>query len=281
MRIRDILVHLDAEDPGGNRLQLAADIARRHGARLTGLHVYDVVLPLVVGESSSGAVLLIEMLERMRHDAIAAASGVEVAFRERLRRDGIAGDWRLIEGVAPETVALHGRYADLLVVGQEDLQALRKADGAVIEAALFSSGRPVLVVPHSGRLEAVGRRVLIGWNASREAARAVHDSLPLIVGAETVTVLAVNSRPGIAADGEEPGADIARHLARHELRVTVERTDAAEISAGDVILNRAAELSADLIVVGACGHSRIRELVLGGVTRTLLRQMTVPVLMSH
>lgn len=281
MRIRDILVHLDTKDPGGNRLQFAADLARRHGAHLTGLHVYDVLLTLVVGDSSSGAILLVEMLERMRQDATAAADGVEVAFRERLRRDGIAGDWRLIEGVAPERVALHGRYADLLVVGQEDLEAPRKTDGAVIEAALFSSGRPVLVVPHSGRFEAVGRRVLIGWNASREAARAVHDSLPLIAGAEAVTVLAVNPRPGIAADEEEPGADIARHLARHELRVTVERTDAVEISAGDVILNRAAELSADLIVVGAYGHSRIRELVLGGVTRTLLRQMTVPVLMSH
>lgn len=279
MRIRDILVHLDTKDPGGNRLQFAADLARRHGAHLTGLHVYDVLLTLVVGDSSSGAILLVEMLERMRQDATAAAGGVEVAFRERLRRDGIAGDWRLIEGVAPERVALHGRYADLLVVGQEDLEAPRKTDGAVIEAALFSSGRPVLVVPHC--FEAVGRRVLIGRNASREAARAVHDSLPLIAGAEAVTVLAVNPRPGIAADEEEPGADIARHLARHELRVTVERTDAVEISAGDVILNRAAELSADIIVVGAYGHSRIRELVLGGVTRTLLRQMTVPVLMSH
>ncbi|WP_372623031.1 universal stress protein [Falsiroseomonas sp.] len=281
MQIRDILVHLDATEQGRHRLQLAADLARRHQAHLTGLHVYDILLPLVVGESGSGAALMVEMLERMRQDAIAAAGGVEATFLEQLRSDGIAGEWRLIEGFVPEQVALHGRYADLLVVGQEDFEGARKTDGAVIEAALFSSGRPVLVVPHSGRFDAVGRRVLIGWNASREAARAVHDALPLIAGAETVTVLAVNPRPGIASHGEEPGADIARHLARHGLPVTVERTDAAEISAGETILNRAAELSADLIVVGAYGHSRIRELVLGGVTRTLLRQMTVPVLMSH
>lgn len=198
MRIRDILVHLDKDGQEGNRLRLAARLARRHGAHLTGLHVYDVLLPLVVGDPGGGAVLLGEMPERRRQDAIAAASGLEAAFRERLRRDGLAGDWRLIEGVVPEGVARHGRYADLLVVGQEDPEAPRKTNGAVIEAALFSSGRPVLVVPHSGRFEAVGRRVLVGWNASREAARALHDSLPLIAGAEAVTVLAVNPRPGIS-----------------------------------------------------------------------------------
>lgn len=281
MRIREILVHFDATEQDGPRLRLAADLARRHGAHLTGLHVYDIVLPLVVGEAGSGAVVLAEMLDSMRQDAIAAAGRMEVTFRERLRHDDIAGDWRLVEGFAPETVALHGRYADLVVVGQDDAGAASASKAAVIEAALFTSGRPVLVVPHAGRFETVGRRALIGWNAGREATRAVHDALPLIAGAEAVTVLAVNPRPGIGAHGEEPGADIARHLARHDLRVTVERAEAAEIGAGDIILNRAAELSADLIVVGAYGHSRIREWILGGVTRTLLQQMTVPVLMSH
>jgi nucleotide-binding universal stress UspA family protein len=168
MPIRDILVHLDAEEHGENRLQLAADLARRHGAHPSGLHVHDVLLPLIAGESSSGAV----------------------------RRDGIAGDWHPLEGVASARVVLHGRDAGLLVVDQEDLEAPRKADGAVIEAALFSSGRPVLVVPHSGRFETAGRRVPIGWNASREATRAVHATLPLIAQAEAVTVLPVNPRPG-------------------------------------------------------------------------------------
>jgi nucleotide-binding universal stress UspA family protein len=281
MRLRDILVHLDTTEASMNRLQLAADLARRHQAHLTGLHVFDVILPLVLSDSSNGAMMVAGLLERMRQDAIAAASGIEAGFRETLRREGIAGEWRAVEGAMPEQVALHARYADLLVLGQDDPKGTQAAASAMIEAALFSSGRPVLLVPYVGRFESIGHRVVIGWNASREAARAVHDALPLLAGAEATTVLAVNPRPGIAGHGEEPGADIARHLARHDVKVMVERTDAPEIGAGDIILNRAAELSADLLVIGAYGHSRFRELVLGGVTRTLLRQMTVPVLMSH
>jgi nucleotide-binding universal stress UspA family protein len=151
----------------------------------------------------------------------------------------------------------------------------------VVEQALFSSGRPVLVVPHSGRFEAVGRTVLIGWNASREAARAANDALPLIAGAESATVLVVNPSEAPGGDGAEPGAAIALHLARHGLRATAEHVVAPQVDDGEMLLNQAADLGADLLVVGAYGHSRLRELVLGGVTRTLLRQMTIPVMMSH
>jgi nucleotide-binding universal stress UspA family protein len=168
------------------------------------------------------------------------------------------------------------------VVGQEDPDGGGTPNaGALLEQALFSSGRPVLVVPFAGRFESLGRRVLIGWNASREAARAVNDALPLIAQAEIATVLAANPRRGLGGHGEEPGADIARHLARHGLKVEVQHVVAPEIAAGDILLNAAAESVADLLVVGAYGHSRLREMVLGGVTRTLLRQMTLPVLLSH
>jgi nucleotide-binding universal stress UspA family protein len=123
--------------------------------------------------------------------------------------------------------------------------------------------------------------VLVGWNAGREATRAVHDALPLLVKASSVTITAVNPRVGLGAHGQEPGADIARHLARHGVTVEVEHTAAPEIGAADILLNRASELSADLLVVGAYGHSRLREFLLGGVTRSLLHQMTLPVLLSH
>jgi nucleotide-binding universal stress UspA family protein len=282
MQLKDILVHLDATEQATTRLRLAADLARRHDAHLTGLHVVDVEIPaFATTDASGGGAALVELLERMRRDALAAAAGVEAAFRERLRLDGLAGEWRLVEGVAAEQVALHARHADLAVVGQEDPDGGPPEAGAVLEQALFSSGRPVLVVPYAGRFEAVGRTVLVGWNAGREAARAVNDALPLIARAASTTVLAVNPRQGPDGHGDQPGADIALHLARHGLKVAVERTVAPDVPDGDVLLNRAAELGADLLVVGAYGHSRLRELVLGGVTRTLLRQMTVPVLMSH
>jgi nucleotide-binding universal stress UspA family protein len=278
MPLQDILVQLDATAQSAQRLRLAADLARKHGAHLTGLHVYDPMPALFVPDPSGGAVIA-DLLEQLRADALATAAGVEATFREQLRRDGIAGEWRLVEGSIPQRTALHARYADLVILGQDNPADDQPADGITIEATLFTSGRPVLLVPHAGRFETLGRRVLIGWNASREASRAVHDALPVIAGADQVTILAVNPEDG--GHGEEPGADIARHLARHGLAVTVERAAGSEIGAGDMLLNRAAEIGADLIVTGAYGHSRFRELVLGGVTRTLLRQMTVPVLMSH
>src|SRR5206468_1617267 len=141
--------------------------------------------------------------------------------------------------------------------------------------------RPVLVLPYAGRFETVGRRVLVGWNARREAARAVHDALPLLRQAESVTVLAIDPVRGAHGHGEEPAADLALHLARHGLQVTARQTDSAGLDPADVLLNTAADEGADLIVVGGYGHSRVREVVLGGVTRRLLRTATVPVLISH
>jgi len=281
MPLRDILVHLDATAPGRSRLALAADLARRHEAHLTGLFVVDIPLPVVAAGDGAGSAVLAELTQRTRADALAAAATVEAEFRERLRRDGLAGEWRLAEGSASRLVTLHARYADIAVLGQEDPESGPPGAGAIIEEALFSSGRPVLAVPYAGRFESLGRRVLIGWNASGQAARAVNDALPLIAAAETATVLVVNPRRGLDGHGEEPGADIARHLARHGVRVQVEHTASGELDEGDVLLNRAAELPADLLVMGAYGHCRLRELLLGGVTRTVLRQMTAPVLMAH
>jgi nucleotide-binding universal stress UspA family protein len=280
MAIRDILVHLDATPRAAARLDVAAQLAQRLQAHLTGLFVLDIPIPAFAGGEVAGAAAVADLIEAMRADGLKDAARVEAAFRETLRREGLAGEWRLAEGMTAGQLALHGRYADLLVAGQsEPSEAV--AGNAAIEAALFQTGRPVLVVPRAGAVTSLGKRVLVGWNASREASRALHDALPLIAGAESVTVLTINAEPGADGHGEEPGADIARHLARHGLKVTVRRIVGAEIGAGDMLLNEAADLGADLLVMGGYGHSRFREFMLGGATRTLLGQMTVPVLMSH
>ena len=281
MALKDILVHLDGTEQSKVRLQLAAGLARRHGAHLAGLFVVDVMLPMMAASDAGSGAVLAEMIERMRTDTLAEAAIVEAGFRETLRRDGIAGEWRLVEGSSHEHVALHARYADLVVAGQASPDAGQPSASAILEAVLFDSGRPVLVVPYAGSFPTLGQRVLVGWNASAQAARAVHDALPLMAGAGSVVVSAVNPRRGIDAHGDMPGADIATHLARHGLKVEVEHSLAPEIGAGDLLLNRASEISADLLVIGAYGHSRLRETILGGVTRTLLKQMTIPVLMSH
>ena len=139
----------------------------------------------------------------------------------------------------------------------------------------------MLVIPYAGRFEACGRRVLVAWNASRAATRAVNDAMPLLAGAETVTVLCVDPDEDRRAHGEVPGMDIAVHLARHGVKARVETTMSGGIGVGNTLLSRASDIGADLLVMGAYGHARVRELLLGGATRTILESMTLPVLMAH
>ncbi|MEY4843820.1 MAG: hypothetical protein RL312_101 [Pseudomonadota bacterium] len=277
MKLCDILVHLDASPRARIRLDLAVALARQHRAHLTALHVIDVALPVMAMGDGGGAVIA-ELMEQMRQTALKAGAQLQAAFQEAIRREGIMGEWRQVEGSAAELVALHGRYADLLVLGQDDPES---DHAGLLEAVLFDSGRPVLAIPFAGTFPQIGRRVLVGWNASREASRAVHDALPLLAKAESACVFLANPKRGLGAHGEEPGADIARHLARHGLKVEVAKAVADDVADSALLLNHASDMGADLLVMGAYGHSRLREFILGGVTRSLLREMTVPVLLSH
>jgi len=285
MAVKDILVHMDNGTRCEVRLRVAATMAARHGAHLIGLYAADIpnpeyfygaTMPFAGGGSE-------EVVSRMRSDAAAASATVETAFREFLRREELQGEWRYVEGQVPATVALHARYADLVVVAQPnpyDSHDEANRD-AIIETPLMSSGRPVLIVPYAGTFSDVGQNVLVAWNASREAARAVNDALPLLERAKKVTVLAVNPREGVGGHGEVPGADIALHLARHGVKAEAAHTVAKDISDGEALLSYAADIGVDLIVAGGYGHSRAREMVFGGVTRTLIQEMTVPVFLSH
>ena len=282
MALKDILVHLDPTPRCATRLTVAAGLAARHGAHLTGVHVIDIpsanyfygaAMPFVPANPE-------EIVDRMRAEAAEVAAPIEAAFRECLRRNGIEGEWRLVEGNPSAMVALHARYADLIVVGQPNHYEPQDAD-AVTVTTVMTSGRPVLAIPYAGEFPTIGERVLIAWNASREAARAVNDAMPLLIGAKQVTVLAINPQRGVGGHGDVPAADIALHLARHGLRAEAAHTVAKDIADGEALLSYAADLGADLIVAGAYGHSRARELVFGGVTRTLIAEMTAPVLLSH
>jgi nucleotide-binding universal stress UspA family protein len=277
MTFKDLAVFVDSGRANDARVRLAVALARRFEAHLAAIHI--IPIPAIPAHLESGVVRRIVKLHMDRVSEIATT--LEQRFRETARSEGVSAEWRAQRDFY-EVGVDHARYADLLIVGQPDpddtasgLMAETRAEQLVL-----SSGRPVLAVPYAGRFEMVGRRVLVAWKPGREATRAVHDALPFLVGAEAVTVLAVDPQ-GDHGHGEEPGADIARHLARHGVKVEVERTISGEVSVGDVILSRAADLGTDLIVMGAYGHSRFRELALGGVTRELLRHMTVPVLLSH
>lgn len=286
MQLRDLVVLLDGSARSEVVLDVAVRLARRHDAHLTGLCPLDLLMPIHLGSALSGypdLLSLQEAADRLEAQAGEKAQQIEAAFREQLRRNDVRGDWQAVSGTVAAVVARRARAADLLVLGQVDPdRTLPPAARHLIEDALMNVGRPLLLIPYAGRFDTIGTNVLIGWNDTREAARAAHDALPLIEPAATVTVLTVERARATASADTIPNAEIAEHLARHSLKVAAARTVAdGSISDADTLLSYVADSGADLLVVGGYGHSRARELVLGGVSRELLRHMTVPVLMSH
>jgi len=276
--LKDLLVVLDTARSCETRLDLATRLAARFGAHLTGLYTSPPPqVPAMVE-----AQLTPELIEVQMRSLNEAAEGVRDLFSRRGEGPGFTAEWRLREGEAGEVATLHARYADLTIVGQVDPSAADLGATADLpERVVMGAGRPVLVVPYAGTFSTVGTRVLVAWNASREATRAVNDALPLLEGATRVTVLAINPRGGLHGHGEVPGADIALHLARHGVRAEASSLKSDDVEIGALILSQAADLDADLIVMGAYGHSRLREVMLGGATREIFRSMTVPVLLSH
>ncbi len=280
MALKDILVHLDDSKACDGRVEAAIRLARSHDARLTGLYIIGAPsLPTFVD-----AQLPEEFIREEQQRLEDSTEKAKARFVEAVDKAGLIADCR-IDDESREPVALafarHARYVDLAVVGQPDPDEDQLPGSPLVENAFLSSGRPALVVPYIGAPEAMGTRVIVAWDASREAARAVNDALPILAKAKSVMVLAVNPRGGTREDGRQPGADIALHLARHDITVESKVANAEDIDTGDIILSRAADEGADLLVMGGYGHSRLREMVLGGVTRHMLRHMTIPVLMSH
>jgi nucleotide-binding universal stress UspA family protein len=281
MRIKDVLVHVDASAAIGARLDLVVDLAVQHAAHVTGLHVIDLPIPILGGADGDGGVRIADMLHRMKDDALEVARRSERSFEERLRRDGVSAAWRQFEGGLHPALTLHGRYADLIVMGQPDPDDPAAAGEEAIGSALFGTGRPVLVVPHTGGPWHPGGRALVAWNGRREAVRAIHDALPLLAGTREVVVLTVAPERGEGGDRGLPDADMAAHLARHGLNVTLRSVPDAGVGVSETLLNEAADFGAGLLVMGGYGHSRLRELVFGGVTRSILAHATLPVLIAH
>jgi nucleotide-binding universal stress UspA family protein len=278
MALKDILVHIDDAGHCRARLDAAIALAAAHDAHLIGLYV--LTRPKVPGHIQ--AQIPEHVLRQQAELAEQGAAAANALFDERTKRAGIAAEWRCEEGLPVSVVALHGRYADIVIAGQRDPTGEEGVDDPTMPHQLvLSVGRPVLVVPHGGEFPVIGERVLVAWDASRLATRAVNDALPLLTRAKEVVVMAINPRRDETAHGEIPSADICRHLARHGIRADAQHYHADDIGIGALLLSRAADQGIDLIVCGAYGHARWRELVLGGVTRHLLTHMTVPVLMSH
>jgi len=278
MAYRNILVHLDDGARTALRLDLAQALAADCDAHLAGLYAVDEPAIPAYARAEAGRLLETAIRERRAE----ATKAVKTRFDAAVKRAGGRSEWRIGRGGALESTLLCARYADLVVVGQHDEEArpATGVDAAFVEDVVLACGRPVLVIPYAGKFKKIGRKALIAWNGSREAARALSDAMPLLARAEEVHVVVFNPKKS-GGHGPVPGADIGLYLARHDVRVQVAQQTAKGVDIGSQILSRAADLDADLIVMGCYGHSRMREMVLGGATRTLMESMTVPVLMSH
>jgi nucleotide-binding universal stress UspA family protein len=274
---KSILVHYDAGKTAPVRLETAIEIAGTFDAHIACLYALSLAREASYGYEA--AQIMLEAQQRMRAEMLA---GARRGYDETLRRTGFERiEWRQTDAEALDAVSTQSRYADLVVIGQQNPDWPSGMDRDFERSLPLAVGRPVLVVPYAFERRPLGHRVLVAWNSSREAARAVRDALPILKRAGHVHVVAFQPEESGAAHGAEPGADIALYLTRHGVKVTVSRYDAPDVDVGNQLLSRAFDLSVDLIVMGAWGHSRLRELVLGGVTRTLLESMTVPVLMAH
>ncbi len=275
MSYKTILVHVDAGARSAARIEIAIRLAGQFDAHLVALHALTRAdLPAyLVAEAG------ISIVDKQKRLLATQASRAESAFRQAVSAAGwTKSEWRASAEDALDEVALHARYADLLVLGQP-AEDDADVDRDFAERAVLSAGRPTLVIPYAGSFPTIGTRALVAWNGSREATRALTDAIPMLERSSVVYVMVFDA--DVRRHGDDPGADVALYLARHGIRVEVMRERAVDIDVGNKILSRAADLSIDLIVMGAYGHWRLREWVTGGVTRTLLDSMTVPTLMSH
>jgi nucleotide-binding universal stress UspA family protein len=272
---KTILVHVDGRPRDAQALRVACDLAARFDAHLAAIYALEQHLYVPAMDAGAAAVMQaqLELNAQMQANARAMMKAEE-------QHSGRTIEWRAVGGDVVNTVMLHARHADMLVISQEDPAQKMAMEPSLVANVVIGAGRPVLVVPYAGNFKSCGNSVLVGWSGTREASRAVADALPLLLEAKTVNVVSFNPR-GDSTWGDIPGADIGVWLARHGVHVTVRQQKSDEVDVGNQMLSLAADMGSDLIVMGAYGHSRTFEFVLGGVTKTLLTSMTVPVLMSH
>jgi nucleotide-binding universal stress UspA family protein len=276
----EIVVFIDGRTKAGGILEFAGVLAEEHGARLIGVFLQPepTVTPAETFARGKGMRRVSEVhgaqLESIDAD-------YRALFENIVRRHGIRSEseWRSLPYVSSE-VGVHAYYADLVLIARPDPEGQAARPPGLAESLVLSSGRPIILFPPRGTVSRV-RRILVGWNAKRESIRAVADTLPLLVRAEAVEILVVDHERHPGDHGQEPGADIARHLARHGVQVEVRRLSSGGEDVGLLLLSQAAAFHADLLVMGAYGHTQLTEWMFGSVTRTVLREANLPVLMSR
>jgi len=275
--IKDIVVNLSVGEKASPACDYAVSVAATFDAHLAGIaFLYDPIVPV-----SGAGYIPADVIEAQERDNEAATRAALDRFSTACSRAGVTADPMTLSASFAGVGEQFGRIArrfDLSIVGQAEPET-SAVEEIIAESALFESGRPVIIVPYIQKAPLKLDNVMLCWDGSRAAARAIADAMPLLVKAGRVEVVIVSNERG--KQDEIEGADIGAHLARHGLNVDVKRTALGDIDVADVIPSHAADAGSDFIVMGGYGHSRLREFVLGGVTRSIFRSMTAPVLMSH
>jgi nucleotide-binding universal stress UspA family protein len=276
MPIKTIAVVLNEPDTAKIIVEAAICLARDHAAHLVGLHAEVVEPPPVMSPFDLPDASIISALYEA---AATRRAAIETIFNEETGREGISSAWRAVRGTggaASQGVVESCRAADLVVAGQPTAGRVGEMDDV-----LFESGRPVLFIPWITRQCKPFGRILIAWDGSRESTRAIFDSIPLLRAASEVEIFSVDAKDTQSQSAITTGAEIAETLARRGLKVNLNTQDSERIPIASVLENRCSDFGADLLVMGAYSHARIRERLFGGVTQMLLESMTVPVLMSR
>jgi len=275
--IKDIVVNLSVIENDGYARDFAISVASAVGAHLTGIaFVLDPLMPV-----AANGYIWPDVIETQRRANETAAQGAIDRFNAAAKRAGITVEPTKLPASFASAGEQFGRIArrfDLAIVAQAEPEK-HAVEELIAESTLFESGRPVIIVPYIQEAPLKLDRVMVCWDGSRSAARAIADAMPLLERAGLIEVVIIANEPD--KEDEIPGADMGQHLARHGLKVDIHRMPIGDIDVADALLSHAADSSTDFIVMGGYGHSRLREFVLGGVTRLMLRSMTAPVLMSH
>jgi nucleotide-binding universal stress UspA family protein len=274
--LKDVVVNLSGATPQDFAAEYAVSVAKTFGAHVTGIaFVYEPVIP----DTVMGGIPT-DLIEIQREENTKAAKAAVDRFEAAAKTNGVSAAARMLDASLAGAATTFGQIArrfDISVVGQASPER-GAAEELMIEGALFESGRPLIVVPYIQKQGLKLDRVILSWEGGRMAARAIADAMPLLARAKAVDLVIVTER---GKNEEITGVTMSEHLARHGVAAAVKRIAKGDIAVQDAILDYVADSGADLIVMGGYGHSRLREFILGGVTRSILKSMTVPVLMSH
>ncbi|MEO9873606.1 MAG: universal stress protein [Anderseniella sp.] len=280
MKPKTFIVSLNDTDNLDHLLTTCSLLAARNEAHVIGVYI----IPSVEVYAVYGGIAMADVVDAQRRRYQSMGKEVREKFERIMSLNSLSHEWRELDAISSsigQEFVQQCRFADLAMIAQVEANESCGVEPSFAEYVVMEAGRPVLLVPRGKPFDTIGNKVLMGWNGAREAARACFDALPLLPADSEVSIVWVDPHKQRALAGNVPGAELAATFARHDIRVTAEPMPTADADTGRALLARVEDVGADLLVMGAYGHSRVREFVFGGATEHVLNNMTVPVLMSH